>query len=296
MKSSEFIILAASFASSNAFIATPSSIISKRYASFQNSDLSVATPAIQQFATDESLSDEQIDTNESNLNQIDTNESNLDQIDFEDTPLIQRVNKDIAHAQKKQQKYNSKVNNYTSKIASLEQQKNDYLDQNNVHKVFTESKRRSAAKALIWRIMACSITFMTTLKFSQDIGSAAKVVGSTFVPKVLAIFFGERLMNKNTFGREGGADSVGRSVAKAMIWRFLAICNTLTVCFFFTKDFSTASKVAGSDAIFKSFLMVAYERVWAKIEWGKDFSMSTSQWYERPLMMQNANNTIPPSK
>lgn len=286
MRSTEFIILAASFASSNAFIATPSSIISKRHASFQNSDLSVATPAIQQFATDESLSDEQIDTNESNLNQI----------DFEDTPLIQRVNKDIAHAQKKQQKYNSKVNKYTSKIASLEQQKNDYLDQNNVHKMFTESKRRSAAKALIWRILACSITFMTTLKFSQDIGSAAKVVGSTFVPKVLAIFFGERLMNKNTFGREGGADSVGRSVAKAMIWRLLAICNTLTVCFFFTKDFSTASKVAGSDALFKSFLMVAYERVWAKIEWGKDFSMSTSQWYERPLMMQNTNNSIPPSK
>lgn len=286
MRSSEFIILAASFASSNAFIATPSSIISKRFSSFQNSDLSAATTAIHQFATDESLSDEQMGTNESNQHQI----------DFEDTPLIKRVNKDIAHAQKKQHKYNSKVNKYTSKIASLEQQKDVYLDQNNIHKMFTESKRRSAAKALIWRIMACSITFMTTLKFSQDIGSAAKVVGSTFVPKVLAIFFGERLMNKNTFGREGGADSVGRSVAKAMIWRLLAICNTLTVCFFFTKDFSTASKVAGSDALFKSFLMVAYERVWAKIEWGKDFSMSTSQWYERPLIMQNANNSIPPSK
>lgn len=286
MRSSEFIILAASFASSNAFIATPSSIISKRFSSFQNSDLPAATAAIHQFATDESLSDEQMGTNESNQHQI----------DFEDTPLIKRVNKDIAHAQKKQHKYNSKVNKYTSKIASLEQQKDVYLDQNNIHKMFTESKRRSAAKALIWRIMACSITFMTTLKFSQDIGSAAKVVGSTFVPKVLAIFFGERLMNKNTFGREGGADSVGRSVAKAMIWRLLAICNTLTVCFFFTKDFSTASKVAGSDALFKSFLMVAYERVWTKIEWGKDFSMSTSQWYERPLIMQNANNSIPPSK
>lgn len=286
MRSSKFIILAASFASSNAFIATPSSIISKRFSSFQNLDLSAATAAIHQFATDESLSDEQMGTNESNQHQI----------DFEDTPLIKRVNKDIAHAQKKQHKYNSKVNKYTSKIASLEQQKDVYLDQNNIDKMFTESKRRSAAKALIWRIMACSITFMTTLKFSQDIGSAAKVVGSTFVPKVLAIFFGERLMNKNTFGREGGADSVGRSVAKAMIWRLLAICNTLTVCFFFTKDFSTASKVAGSDALFKSFLMVAYERVWAKIEWGKDFSMSTSQWYERPLIMQNANNSIPPSK
>lgn len=108
MRSSEFIILAASFASSNAFIATPSSIISKRFSSFQNSDLSAATAAIRQFATDESLSDEQMGTNESNQHQI----------DFEDTPLIKRVNKDIAHAQKKQHKYNSKVNKYTSKIAS----------------------------------------------------------------------------------------------------------------------------------------------------------------------------------
>lgn len=85
------------------------------------------------------------------------------------------------------------------------------------------------------------------------------------------MFIGERLMNKSSAGRSDGADSAGRSVAKALIWRLFVICNTLTVCFFISKDFSMASKIAGNDAIFKTFLMVAYERSWAKIEWGKEY-------------------------
>jgi len=76
-------------------------------------------------------------------------------------------------------------------------------------------------------------------------------------------------MNKSQAGRKTGADSAGRSVAKALIWRIFAITNTLTVSFFFAKDLKMASKIAGSDAIFKTALMVLYERVWSKVEWGK---------------------------
>lgn len=80
-------------------------------------------------------------------------------------------------------------------------------------------------------------------------------------------------MNNSQVGRKTGADSRGRSVAKALIWRLFAICNTLTVSFFFAKDLTMASKIAGSDAIFKTALMVFYERVWAKIEWGKEYQI-----------------------
>jgi uncharacterized membrane protein len=40
---------------------------------------------------------------------------------------------------------------------------------------------------------------------------------------------------------------------------------------FVAKDLSIASKIAGSDAIFKTALMFFYERVWARIQWGKEY-------------------------
>lgn len=194
----------------------------------------------------------------------------------EASPVVKNIDKDIAIARKKLEKYEAKLTEFTSKIETLEQKKKNYLEGMSLGKVeqnFSETTARSAVKAMMWRVIAGSVTFMTTLKFSSNIAYAFKVVGSDFFSKAFTMFIGERLMNKNSAGRKGGADSAGRSVAKALIWRLFAICNTLTVCFFISKDFSMASKVAGSDALFKTFLMVAYERVWAKIEWGKEYQV-----------------------
>jgi uncharacterized membrane protein len=80
-------------------------------------------------------------------------------------------------------------------------------------------------------------------------------------------------MNKSQAGRTAGADGAGRSLIKALIWRLFAICNTLTMAIFIAKDLSIASKIAGSDAIFKTGLMFFYERVWARIEWGKEYEV-----------------------
>ncbi len=80
-------------------------------------------------------------------------------------------------------------------------------------------------------------------------------------------------MNKSKAGRASGSDAAGRSLAKALIWRLFAICNTLTMAVFIAKDLSIASKIAGSDAIFKTALMYFYERAWAGIEWGKEYDI-----------------------
>lgn len=88
------------------------------------------------------------------------------------------------------------------------------------------------------------------------------------------MFIGERIMNKSAAGRQNGSDSTSRSIVKALIWRLFAISNTLiAVLCFGGGDLKLASKIAGSDAIFKTFLMVAYERVWAQVEWGKDYNV-----------------------
>ena len=76
-------------------------------------------------------------------------------------------------------------------------------------------------------------------------------------------------MNKSQAGRQSGKDDVGRSLAKALLWRLFAIANTLTMAIFVAKDIRVASKIAGSDAVVKTGMMFGYERMWAKIEWGK---------------------------
>jgi len=90
------------------------------------------------------------------------------------------------------------------------------------------------------------------------------------------MFIGERLMNKSQAGRKGGADAAGRSLMKALVWRVFAIVNTLTMSLLISKDLSMASKIAGSDAIFKTGLMFVFERVWARIEWGKEYLIEFS--------------------
>jgi uncharacterized membrane protein len=199
--------------------------------------------------------------------------------DEKPSALLRSIEADIEKARKKKEKYEAKLDSYNSKIVELEQKKQTYLDgskMGTIEQIFSETAARSAAKAIMWRVIAGSVTFITTIKFSRSLATALEVVGSDFFSKALTMFIGERLMNKTSAGRKGGSDSTGRSIAKALVWRLFAICNTLTVCFFFTKDFSMASKIAGSDAIFKTGLMVAYERVWAKIEWGKEYVVEFS--------------------
>jgi len=191
-------------------------------------------------------------------------------------PVIKNIDHKMERYKKSRDKYVKKLAEFEKGIEALETKKLQYLEGIQIGEPavggnFSESTMRSAVKAMMWRLVAGSVTFITSLKFSGSIAVALKIVGSDFFSKAFTMFIGERMMNKSQAGRQAGADSAGRSVAKALIWRLFAICNTLTVSFFLAGDLKMASKIAGSDAIFKTALMVIYERVWAKIEWGKDY-------------------------
>ncbi len=196
-----------------------------------------------------------------------------------DSPVIKSLDAEMEKAKKVRDKYQQKLSQFESKLVELEQKKKQYLDGAELGQVdnnFTETTARSAAKAFMWRVIAGTVTLLTSLKVSGSIAVALKIVGSDFFSKALTMFIGERIMNKSQAGRKSGADSTGRSVAKALIWRLFAICNTLSVSLFFAGDLKMASKIAGSDAIFKTTLMVFYERAWAKIEWGKEYIVDFS--------------------
>jgi len=172
----------------------------------------------------------------------------------------------------------TKIEKENAKMKDIVTKKKMYLEGTKlgvipVERTFTETAIRSAVKAMLWRIIAGSVTFATALQFSKSLSTALSIVGSDFFSKSFTMFLGERLMNKSKIGRRGGADNVGRSLAKALLWRIFAVTNTLFAAIFISKDLSIASKIAGSDAIIKTTLMFLYERSWAKVEWGKDYAV-----------------------
>lgn len=197
--------------------------------------------------------------------------------------MIRQIDQKIEEYEKKQQTFNEKLQSATAELEKFKATRQQYLegaslggDAADSAASFSETTARSLVKSMLWRVIAGGVTFVTSLRFSGSLSTALSIVGSDFFSKAATMFIGERLMNKSQAGRKSGADDVGRSLAKALLWRLFAICNTLTMSFLIAKDLSMASKIAGSDAVFKTGLMFFYERVWAKIEWGKQYIIEFS--------------------
>eukprot|EP00531_Pseudo-nitzschia_arenysensis_P005131 CAMPEP_0116134040 /NCGR_PEP_ID=MMETSP0329-20121206/10437_1 /TAXON_ID=697910 /ORGANISM="Pseudo-nitzschia arenysensis, Strain B593" /LENGTH=257 /DNA_ID=CAMNT_0003628731 /DNA_START=121 /DNA_END=894 /DNA_ORIENTATION=- len=190
--------------------------------------------------------------------------------------IIKQLEKEEAKMAKQREIAMEKLNKVEASLNDLQSKKQQYLNGGELSSApasFSETTVRSAVKALMWRVIAGSVTFITSLKFSGSVATALSIVASDFLSKAFTMFIGERLMNKSQAGRGSGADGASRSLVKALVWRLFAICNTLTMAIFIAKDLSVASKIAGSDAIFKTALMFVYERVWAKVEWGKEYQV-----------------------
>jgi len=136
-------------------------------------------------------------------------------------------------------------------------------------KPLLETTQRSVVKALSWRLTAAVITLCTSLFFSGSLAQAGGIVAADFLSKSVTMFIGERLWNKSNVGRSGKGDSVGRSLLKAVVWRLFAAVNTLISAGIFTGALEAAAKIAGTDAIIKTSLFFVFERVWAKIPWGR---------------------------
>lgn len=194
--------------------------------------------------------------------------------------VLKEIEKKQAILNKKKEAALATANLAETTLIALESKKQEYLNGLKLKTPpggsFSETTLRSIVKAFMWRIIAGSVTFVTSFQFSGSLITALSIVGSDFFSKAFTMFVGERLMNKSQAGRKAGSDAVGRSLMKALVWRLFAICNTLTMAVLIAKDLSIASKIAGSDAIFKTGLMFLYERVWAKIQWGKEYLIEFS--------------------
>ena len=133
-----------------------------------------------------------------------------------------------------------------------------------------ETSVRSAVKAVGWRFTAGVVTAITSYIFTKSLAAAAAIVGWDLCSKSVTMFIGERIWNKFDWGKEKGADSSKRSLAKAIAWRIFAACNTFVGATLLSKGKAgVAGKIAGSDSVVKTILFYYYERLWSIIAWGK---------------------------
>ena len=66
-----------------------------------------------------------------------------------------------------------------------------------------------------------------------------------------------------------GAETLVRSVLKAVSWRTLGTLDTFAISWFFTGRVEIAGSIAGLEILTKIAWYYLHERVWAAITWGR---------------------------
>jgi len=107
-----------------------------------------------------------------------SNESKTDQ------KQIIKLEKMIERENKRKEKMSEQVKLAERKMSMLNERKNAYLYgtpvMDNTVTSFKETTARSAVKAMMWRVIAGSVTFITSLRFSGSMKTALSIVGSDF--------------------------------------------------------------------------------------------------------------------
>jgi uncharacterized membrane protein len=61
-----------------------------------------------------------------------------------------------------------------------------------------------------------------------------------------------------------------RSILKAVSWRGSGFVATVLLVIFFTRNTKAAFEIGGVEALFKIFLYFLHERIWNRVEIGKE--------------------------
>ncbi len=60
-----------------------------------------------------------------------------------------------------------------------------------------------------------------------------------------------------------------RSIVKAICWRVIATCTTMSIVYIFTREMVLSLEVGFLEVISKMIFYYLHERGWAAISWGK---------------------------
>lgn len=75
--------------------------------------------------------------------------------------------------------------------------------------------------------------------------------------------------SKETFKEAQTSDKPIRSVVKAISWRIIGTLDTIGISWLLTGEIQTALAIGSVELITKMVLYVGHERIWNKINFGK---------------------------
>ena len=134
-----------------------------------------------------------------------------------------------------------------------------------------DSKSRSLAKGISWRIIASLTTLIIAFFISSENSGEGLVemAFTEFFGKLLLYYLYERLWNFIPYGRTSKGPSHMRSVIKGVGWRIIATSTIIVLYYIFFHDISGALALGVFDFIIKLFIYYLHERLWAEVKWGR---------------------------
>ncbi|MEN8188006.1 MAG: DUF2061 domain-containing protein [Bacteroidota bacterium] len=139
-----------------------------------------------------------------------------------------------------------------------------------------ETKRRSAAKAVTWRVLATIDTAIISFLLTGSVKIAVSIGVFENIAKIVIYFFHERGWNLVKWGKrpcgtdeDKTKDTEKRSILKAATWSIVGAITTISIAYILTVPLKT-SILIGVIEIFTRFLFYfIHERFWNKVKWGK---------------------------
>lgn len=128
-----------------------------------------------------------------------------------------------------------------------------------------DSRTRSAAKSLSWRIFATLTTFIIGYLIQGNIATALKVTGPDFVFKYVTFYAHERLWQFDFLRSLSWKRGV-----KLLSWKLVAVSITMAITVIVNNgDWTMALKLGPIDSAVKTLTLALHEAVWERISFGR---------------------------
>ena len=128
-----------------------------------------------------------------------------------------------------------------------------------------ETRARSLAKSLSWRLIATLTTAVLSLLLTGELEHALSIGGLDFVVKLVVFYLHERMWQFLPL-----LALLYRDAWKLASWKLLAVLMTTVTSFYVTGSLSTAFKIGPSDFTTKLLLYWLFDRAWGLVSWGTE--------------------------
>ncbi|MDT0689133.1 DUF2061 domain-containing protein [Salegentibacter sp. F188] len=84
------------------------------------------------------------------------------------------------------------------------------------------------------------------------------------------LMFLDQTKTKTTFKKDRTAEKPLRSIAKTVSWRIVGTMDTIAISWILTGEIETAMAIGSVELVTKMILYFGHERIWNKINFGKE--------------------------